>query len=183
MRLFPPGYHGRGMSYGKACTALPEPEAAFSSDDSTKPNHRHSTSGDRAETTQQRGCLCVCRTAAQQADHSMPPTIDFLLCVPIFTWKCNKTVIIPTLPIFRPDNPPPPHPLITTHPLTPQAAAAQAAIWREADHRLSAPGSSHSWHSGTERERESGERDRDEREEELMKEGRMAKEMCGAVER
>ncbi len=47
-------------------TALPEPEAAFSSDDSTKPNHRHSTSGDRAETTQQRGCLCVCVCVAQR---------------------------------------------------------------------------------------------------------------------
>lgn len=155
MRLFPPGYHGRGMSYGKACTALPELEAVFSSDNSTKPNHRHSTSGDRAETAQQRSCLCVCLTAAQQADHSMLPTIDFLLCVPIFTWKSNKTVIIPI-------SSPPSYPVITTHPPTPQAAAVQAAIWREADHRLSAPGSSHSWHSGAERERESGERDRDE---------------------
>lgn len=64
------------------------------------------------------------------------------------------------LPIFLPDNPPPPlvlslPPHITTHPPTLQAAAARAAIWREADHRLSAPGSSHSWHSG-EREREGG---------------------------
>lgn len=150
MRLFPPGYHGRGMSYGKARMPLPEPEAAFSGDNSTKPNHPHNTSGVRVETTQQRGCLHVCRTAAQQAGHSMLQTIDFLLCVPVFTWKCNKTVIIPALRILLPDE----LPLITTHPPTPQAAAAQAAIWREADHRLSAPGSSHSWHSGTERGRE-----------------------------
>lgn len=41
-----------GCHMGKQARNFQKPEAAFSSDDSTKPNHRHSTSGDREETTQ-----------------------------------------------------------------------------------------------------------------------------------
>ncbi|KAI3360572.1 hypothetical protein L3Q82_002440 [Scortum barcoo] len=194
LRLFPPGYRGRGMSYGKACTALPEPEAAFSSDDSTKPNHRHSTSGDRAKTTQRRGCLCVCvcvyvAQRAQQADHSMLPTIDFLLCVPIFTWKCNKTVIIPTLPIFLPDNPPTPH--YSSPPTLSPPRQLLLRVRLPSGERLTTayqPLAHHTAGTVAQREREvererERERERDEREEELMKGARMAKEMCEAVER
>lgn len=56
---------------------------------------------------------CVCRFRS-----SPLLTIDFLLCVPIFTWKCNKTVIIPTLPIFLPDRAPlsPSPPALTRSP-------------------------------------------------------------------
>lgn len=70
-------------------------------------------------------------------------------------------------------NPASSHPM-ATHTPAPQAAALQAAIWREADRCLSAPGSSHSWHGererGTERVRERRERVSYSREEELMKE-------------
>lgn len=154
LQLFPPGYHGRGMSYGKGSMSLPD--QGWHSP-ATTPQSRTTVTAPPATERKPHSRETV--TATLQADHNMLPTIDFLLCVPIFTWKCNKTVIIPTLRIFLPDKPSQP---ITTHPHTPQAAAAQAAIWRGADHRLSAPGSSHSWHSGTDRESEGewGERQR-----------------------
>lgn len=59
----------------------------------------------------------VCCTVALQADHNMLLTIDFLLCVPIFTWKCNKTVIIPIVTIFlHGKNSPTPSPPTLTPP-------------------------------------------------------------------
>lgn len=38
--------------------------------------------------------VCV-KQWLKQPDHYMPPTIDFLLRVPIFTWKCSNTLITP----------------------------------------------------------------------------------------
>lgn len=143
------------MSYGKG--SMPHPDHGWHFP-ATTPQSRTTVTAPPATERKPHSRETV--TVTLQADHNMLPTIDFLLCVPIFTWKCNKTVIIPALPIFLSDKPPQP---ITTHPHTPQAAAAQAAIWRGADHRLSAPGSSHSWHSGTDRERGTVGRERDKR--------------------
>lgn len=90
--------------------------------------------------------------------------------MPIFTWKCNQTVIIPALPIFLPDN-------IAPTPLHPPPR--QLLLRLPSGERLTTAYQPLAHHTaGTVAQREWGEaRDRDEREEELMKEGRMAKEM------
>lgn len=152
------------MSDGKARMSFPETRGGGVLEwrfHKSEPSHTQHPRQQRRNHTAERLPVCV-KLWLKQAKRSMLPTIDFLLCVPIFTWKCNNTVITPLT--------------ITTHGPTPQAAAVQAAIWREADHRLSAPGSSHSWHSGI-AGWEGGMGGRDEREEELMKEGRIVKEM------